>query len=64
MVCVFDFNGYVTPGHFPVAQWADYENGRVVFGGDWQEIPDWIVDHEPTEQEVLDYVKAVGGRVV
>lgn len=66
-VCVFDFNGYSEPGHYPIAQWADYIPGvragdeatdsRVVFGGDWSDVPDWIVDHEPTEEEVLAHVK-------
>jgi hypothetical protein len=54
-ICVFDFNGYTAgPGHFPVAMWADYfpNEGVVKFGGDWEDIPDWHVSEEPTEEEV------------
>jgi hypothetical protein len=55
-VCVLDFNGYTSPGHFPVAMWADWDGSRVVFGGDWREIPDWVIDREPTEDKVCNYV--------
>lgn len=38
--CIWDFNGYVSPGHFPVSFWADtyrrQDGSRVIVcGGDW-----------------------------
>jgi hypothetical protein len=56
-VCIVDFNGYSQPGHFPVSFWADWDGSKVVFGGDWQEIPDMPTDKEPTEDEVHAWVK-------
>ena len=56
-VCVIDFCGYAKPGHFPVSYRADYEEGLVKFGGDWADVPDWVVDHEPTEQEVFTHLR-------
>jgi len=60
-ICVFDFDGYTVPGHFHVSTWADYFpiNGIVVFGGEWNDIPDWIIDHEPTEEEVTTHVERI-----
>ena len=62
-VCVFDFNGYTSPGHFFTSMWADYypDKGIVVFGGDWDGIPNMISSYEPGEKEILEYVKNNGG---
>jgi hypothetical protein len=50
-VCVFDFCGFIHPGHFPWSAWADYwvESKVCTFGGDWADVPDWYVDSEPSE---------------
>jgi hypothetical protein len=57
MICVFDFCGYSVPGHFPVSMWADWDGKKVVFGGEWEEVPPWITGKEPTQEQVLKYVK-------
>lgn len=54
-VCVYDFAGN---GVEVADRWADYDPTQhlVVFGGCWSDVPDWVVDHEPTESEVLQHV--------
>ena len=56
-VCVFDFCGYEEPGHCPVSMWADWDGEKTVFGGDWREVPDMQGEKEPTEEDVLKWVK-------
>lgn len=55
-VCVYDFAGN---GVDIADRWADYDPAQnlVVFGGCWADVPDWVVDHEPTEAEVLQHVR-------
>lgn len=47
------------PSGFHTYHWADYypKAKKVVFGGDWEKIPDMKVDHEPTEKEIYDYIE-------
>jgi hypothetical protein len=52
MACIFDFNGYVAPGHFLVAVWADWNGQEVIFGSDWAGVPDWPTPQEPSEEKV------------
>lgn len=56
-ICVFDFCGYSEPGHFPISMWADWDGEKTVFGGDWQDIPDMLGTKEPSEEEVLAWVR-------
>jgi hypothetical protein len=54
-VCIEDFCGYTHPGHFHVAFWCDWiaAEGAVVFGGDWQEVPDMPAPNGvPTRAEI------------
>lgn len=57
-VCLVDFNGYTFPGHFPVAYWADYypDQKAVIFGGDWQTVPDMPSETCPSEEDVHQWV--------
>lgn len=50
-VCIVDFNGYSSPGHFPTAFWADWENGITTFGGDWSDVPDMPSVTEPSPEQ-------------
>ena len=36
---------------------ADYEGGFVIFGGEWENIPNWKTKEEPTEEDVLSHVR-------
>ena len=54
-ICIIDFEGYTIPGHFHTSFWADYDGEKVIFGGDWRDIPPLVIDHEPTEEEVEKY---------
>ena len=56
MECIFDFCGYYEPGHFPVSMSADYDGHKVIFGGDWSDIPNLVIGHEPTEEEILNWI--------
>lgn len=55
-VCIVDFCGYSYPGHWPTSFWADWDGSEVIFGGDWDHIPNMPTDTEPTEQEVDAWV--------
>ncbi len=53
-ICVEDFCGYSSPGHFPVSFWADYYPtlGFTRFGGESWNIPDMPCTSEPTEEAI------------
>ena len=61
-VCVFDFCGYSEPGHFPVSMWADWDGEKTMFGGEWQGIPEMTGRAEPSEEEVVQWVKERQGK--
>lgn len=54
-ICVFDFCGYLEPGHFPISMWADWDGEEVTFGGEWVNIPPLKTRKKPTEQQILDH---------
>jgi len=58
-VCIIDFNGYTSPGHFPVACRADWNpiTGVVAFGGDWGYLPPMYSETEPEDVLLFDYAE-------
>ncbi len=48
-VCILDWAGNT----YLDGEWADYcpQSKRVVFGGGWQELPDWSCEVQPTPDE-------------
>jgi len=54
MICIIDFNGYTSPGHLPIAYWADYDpvTGLVFFGGEFSEVSPVQCDVEPNDVEI------------
>lgn len=61
-VCIEDFCGYTSPGHFPISFSADYypRLGITRFLGAWWNVPDMPSTSEPTEEEVTAWVKQSG----
>ena len=62
-ICIVDFNGYTLLGHFPVSFWADWDGHKVIFGGDWEGIPNMLIQIEPSEEMVYAYVNNHGGAI-
>ena len=60
--CIIDFCGSTNPGHFTVSFWADWDGERVVFGGDWSDVPSMQTATEPTREEVVAHVEKITGR--
>ena len=54
-VCIIDWCGGYKNGGF----WCDYfpDKGVVKFGGEWFDVPDLIVDSEPTNEECEIHAK-------
>ena len=54
-ICIIDFAGNRRHDGF----WADWcpNSNKVYFGGSWCRIPPMEIDHEPTEDQVDEYVK-------
>ena len=52
MKTIEDFNGYSDGGSYPVAYWADWDGDKVIYGGDWQDIPNMPAKTEPSLDEV------------
>jgi len=53
-ICIIDWCG----GGKNSGYWSDYfpyEN-VVKFGGEWWDIPDLIIDHQPTEDECREHI--------
>jgi len=57
--CIVDFNGYTSPGSFPIAFWADWcpDKECVEFGGDWEDVPTMPMKTEPTQGQVYEWVE-------
>jgi hypothetical protein len=53
-ICIEDFNGYISPGHFPTSFAADWcPIDKVVrFTGDWSDVPDMPAEQAPSDTEV------------
>lgn len=58
-VCVLDFCFGREGKNF----FADYFpiSGVVIFGGAWFDVPEWHTKNEPSEEEVVEYVKGERG---
>lgn len=63
-VCIVDFCGYQSPGHFPRSFSCDWfpEEQLAYFTGDWgvDELPAMTSKQEPTEKQVLEWAKKHG----
>ena len=58
-VCVFDLcDGLHMKDYY--ADWCP-ETNTVTFGGGWFGIPEMIVDHPPSSEEVGDWARERGG---
>lgn len=57
-VCIVDWN---TGGSFPTSFWADWDGKKVVFGGDWRDVPDMPAKREPTQKRVYAWAHKHGG---
>lgn len=53
-ICIEDFCGYISPGHFPYSYAADYcpQDHVVRFTGDWSDVPDMPSETVPDESAV------------
>ena len=51
---IVDFDGYISPGHYPFSFWVTYNHKRkyVKFYGDLSDIPSIKMDWEPEPEEV------------
>jgi len=61
-ICIEDFCGYTSPGHFPITFSADWIPSRrkTYFTGDWESVPPMPSDEEPTEEQVWAWAKKHG----
>lgn len=57
-ICIVDRVG---GGRFPTSFWADWDGKKVVFGGDWRDVPDMPAKREPTEKRVYAWAHKHGG---
>ena len=59
-ICIEDFCGYTSPGHFFTQFWADWSKSEemLFFGGDWDKIPPMPAVKEPTADDA--YTWALG----
>jgi hypothetical protein len=57
-VCIVDWNA---GGRFPTSFWADWDGEKVVFGGDWRDVPDMPAKREPTQKRVYAWAHKHGG---
>jgi hypothetical protein len=58
-VCIEDFCGYSSPGHFPVSLSADWFPDEAVthFTGDWSDTPPMASPTQPTEEDVWAWAR-------
>lgn len=51
-IVIVDFNGHVQGTSMIESFWAEWNGRTVVFGGDWQGVPDMPADVEPDSKSV------------
>lgn len=54
-ICIIDWCG----GYKYCGFWADYfpNENKVKFGGEWYDVPDLSINHEPTAEQCEEHAK-------
>jgi hypothetical protein len=64
-ICIEDFCGYTSPGHYPISFSADYFPAERLthFTGDWGNIPPMPSNTAPTEKQVWEWAETHGWKI-